>query len=186
MTLKALAPAAARDCGYARIMDIRRLSPADAAPFRSLRLAGLADMPEAFGTNHAEEKDLPLAAFADRLVPREDAAVFGAFETGTLVGIVGLRRDPAVNYHHKGLLWGMYVAPAARGQGLARHLAQAALAFARGVPGLAKVSLHVDAANAPAIALYESLGFVVFAREIDGMRVRDQRRDELQMTLRFA
>jgi len=167
-------------------MHIRRLSPDHASAFQALRLAGLLDMPAAFGTNHAEEKDLPLAAFAERLAPREDAAVFGAFEGEALVGIVGLRRDTAINYFHKGLLWGMYVAPAARGQGLARQLAQAALEFARGVPGLAKVNLQVDAANVQAIALYESLGFVVYSREADGMRVREQRRDELQMTLQFA
>jgi RimJ/RimL family protein N-acetyltransferase len=103
-----------------------------------------------------------------------------------LVGIVGLRREDRVNFAHKGLIWGVYVAPAARGKGVARELMLAALAFARGVPGLAKVNLHADAANVPAIALYESLGFVVFAREADGMRVNDRRTDELQMTLRLA
>jgi ribosomal protein S18 acetylase RimI-like enzyme len=167
-------------------MPIRRLDPADAPAFQALRLAGLLDTPAAFGRNYEEEKVLPLSAFAERLVQREDAAVFGAFDGDALVGIVGLRREEALNYFHKGTLWGMYVAPAARGAGLARELVQAALAFARGVPGLAKVNLHADAANVPAVALYESLGFVVFAREADGMRVNDRRTDELQMTLRLA
>ena len=167
-------------------MLIRRLSPSDAPAFQAVRLAGLLDTPAAFGRNHEEEKDLPLSSFADRLVQRDDAAVFGAFEGDALVGIVGLRREDALNYFHKGYLWGMYVAPAARGAGIARQLVQTALAFARGVPGLAKVNLHADAANVPAIALYESLGFVVFAREADGMRVNGRRTDELQMTLRFS
>jgi len=167
-------------------MHIRRLAPSDASAFQALRLAGLLDTPAAFGSNHAEEKHLPLTAFEERLVPRTDAAVFGAFDGDALVGIVGMRRESALNYFHKGTLWGMYVAPAARGAGVARALVQAALAFARGVPGLVKVNLHADAANVPAIALYESLGFVVFSRETDGMRVNDRPTDELQMTLRLA
>jgi RimJ/RimL family protein N-acetyltransferase len=44
----------------------------------------------------------------------------------------------------------------------------------------------VDSANVAAIALYESLGFVVFAREADAVRLDGQSRDELQMHLRFA
>jgi len=167
-------------------MHIRRLAPQDAPVFQALRLTGLRNSPSSFGTNYVEEKDLPLAAFAERLQAKDDAAVFGAFEAEDLVGIVGLRRDGARNYVHKGHLWGMFVTPEARGRGVARELVQTALDFARDVPGLAKVNLYVDAANVPAIALYESLGFVVFSREADGMRVNDRRTDELQMTLRFS
>jgi RimJ/RimL family protein N-acetyltransferase len=167
-------------------MHIRRLAPADAAAFQAVRLAALLDTPFAFAANHAEEKDTPLEAVARRLELREDAAVFGAFEGESLVGIVGLRREDRMNLAHKGHVFGVYVAPSARGHGLARDLMVAALAFARGVPGMAKVNLHVDAANVPAIALYESLGFVVFGRESDAMRVGAQKRDELQMTLRLA
>ena len=167
-------------------MHIRRLVPADAAVFQAVRLAALLDTPSAFASNHAEEKDTPLEAIARRLEAREDAAVFGAFEGDALVGMVGLRREERMNLAHKGHLWGVYVAPSARGHGLARDLMLAALAFARGVPGMAKVNLVVDAANVPAIALYESLGFVVFGRESDAMRLGAQKRDELQMSLKLA
>jgi RimJ/RimL family protein N-acetyltransferase len=167
-------------------MHIRRLLPADAAAFQAVRLAALLDTPFAFASNHAEEKDVPLDAVSHRLEARDDEAVFGAFEGDSLVGTVGLNREHQMNLAHKGHVWGMYVAPSARGHGLARDLMLAALAFARGVPGLSKVNLHVDAGNVPAIALYESLGFVVFGRESDAMRVGSQKRDDLQMTLRLA
>lgn len=167
-------------------MNIRRLSPSDAPAFRALRLAALLDTPEAFATSHVEEKDLPLAAFEARLDDQAERAVFGAFDGDTLVGVIGLAREGLLQEAHKAQLWGMYVAAAARGQGLARALMQAALVQARATPGIAKVTLSVDAANVAAIALYESLGFVVFAREADATRLAGQSRDELRMHLRFA
>jgi ribosomal protein S18 acetylase RimI-like enzyme len=166
-------------------MNIRRLSASDAPAFRALRLAGLLDKPEAFVASHEEESDQPLAYFAQRLIVQPGQAVFGAFDGDTLVGIAGLSRGTGLQTRHKGHIWGMYVAAAARGHGVARELMSSALAHARATPGIAKVTLSVDSANVAAIALYESLGFVVFAREADAIRLHGESRDDLQMHLRF-
>jgi ribosomal protein S18 acetylase RimI-like enzyme len=167
-------------------MNIRRLTPSDAAAFRTLRLAALLDTPEAFVASHEEEVDQPMAYFENRLTQRSGHAVFGAFAGDTLAGTAGLARETALQLAHKCNLWGLYVAGSARGQGIARALLEAALAHARATPDVAKVTLSVDSANVAAIALYESFGFVVFAREADAVRLHGQSRDDLQMHLRFA
>lgn len=166
-------------------MNIRRLSASDATAFRALRLAALLDKPEAFVTSHVEEVDQPDDYFARRLATRPGHAVFGAFDGDTLVGLAGLAREPLLQLQHKCKVWGMYVAESARGRGVARELLNAALAHARETAGVAKVTLSVDSANVAAIALYEALGFVVFAREADAVRLHGESRDDLQMHLRF-
>ncbi|MEO7085312.1 MAG: GNAT family N-acetyltransferase, partial [Gemmatimonadaceae bacterium] len=53
----------------------------------------------------------------------------------------------------------LFVLPEARGLGVGRSLVGACAAFARGI-GASSLSLSTQHANAAALALYESLGFV--------------------------
>jgi RimJ/RimL family protein N-acetyltransferase len=165
-------------------MTIRRLTPEDAAAFQSLRLAGLLAEPAAFGSSHAEEVGQPLEAVAQRLSPQLDRGVFGAFQADRLVGLAALGREGMHKISHKGLLWGMYVAPAARRQGHARALVQAVLGLAREVPGMRQVNLCVNARNAPAIALYAAAGFVCFGLEREALCVDGNWHDEMLMVWR--
>jgi ribosomal protein S18 acetylase RimI-like enzyme len=164
-------------------MNIRLLTPADAAVFQRLRLAALLETPESFAASHAEEKDTPLDEVARRLASRPGHGVLGAFDGEALVGMVGLGSEARAKFAHKGIVWGMYVAPAARGRGLARELMLALVALARAGTGFAKLDLVADAQNAAAIALYESLGFVVWGHELDAVRVDGQPRADLHMAL---
>jgi RimJ/RimL family protein N-acetyltransferase len=58
-----------------------------------------------------------------------------------------------------------------RRRGVGRSLVAALLEWAKGVDGLRRLSLEVFATNAPAIRLYESLGFAVDGAKRDGVRV---------------
>lgn len=74
---------------------------------------------------------------------------------GAAVGIVGIRRfdEDAAELKR------MYLAPAARGTGLGRALAENAVTAARSL-GYRRLLLDTVARMAPAIAVYEGLGFV--------------------------
>ncbi len=88
-----------------------------------------------------------------------DAAVFVAQddETGRLVGRLSLARDLHPSSRHVGDL-GLMVAAGYRRRGIGRALLGQAVSWAR-ASGISKLELHVFPWNAPAIALYESVGF---------------------------
>jgi RimJ/RimL family protein N-acetyltransferase len=166
-------------------MQIRRLTPADAAAFQALRLAALQEAPAAFGSSFEEEREFGASIIESRLAVRPDRGPFGAFSDGELVGLVALGRENMVKLAHKALVWGMYVTPRFRGQGIGRALLAAALSLARSVPGISQVNLSVNASNAGAIRLYESAGFKVFGHEPGAMLVNGELHDEVHMFLQL-
>jgi len=140
---------------------VRPLTPDDAPAYRALRLAGIAELPAAFCTTHALESGLPMAQMRQRLQPTSLQIIFGIFDDIQLVAMAGLRREAIAVVHDKAVLWGVYVAPKARGRGLGRQLVQATIEHACAIPELATVRLAVAHGNEAALALYLNCGFVL-------------------------
>src|ERR1700747_1629897 len=93
---------------------IRQLTPGDAALYRSIRLEGLKETPESFGSTFEAEFTKPLAWFFDRL---SSSVVFGAIRDAKILGVTGFAVRQEDKEAHKGLLWGLYVAPDPSGAG---------------------------------------------------------------------
>jgi RimJ/RimL family protein N-acetyltransferase len=168
-------------------MEIRQLTEADVASYWPLRLRALREEPEAFGGSYEVQRDLPLEVPAARLRAAEeapDSAIFGASdEGGRLVGMIGLQREQGVKNRHKAMIWGVYVTPEARGQGLGSALLQTALDFGRQIPGLEQVLLAVAAHNTAARALYLAAGFETWGLEPLALKLGDRYVDEEHMIL---
>ncbi len=104
-------------------MKIRILNEADAQLYQEVRLSALKINPEAFGSTYEREVKFSLEAVAERLEPTKDKFVLGAFNyDDSLVGIVTFMRENSLKTNHKGNVYGMYVAPEGRGQGLGKSL----------------------------------------------------------------
>ena len=86
------------------------------------------------------------------------AAVFVAEAGDGIVGRLSVARDPHPASAHVGDL-GLMVAPAWRRRGIGRTLLAEAVDWGR-ESRIRKLELHVFPHNEPAIALYESFGFV--------------------------
>jgi RimJ/RimL family protein N-acetyltransferase len=163
------------------MQTIRPLLSSDAVIFQSLRLRGLTECPAAFSSSLEEEADTPLSVTEARLAPKPGSAVLGCFQDEKLVGVLGVLREPQRKLAHKALLWGMYVAPEYRRNGVGRSLVSSALQYAVKELGVQVVNLGVNTANTAAIALYERLGFRTWGTERGYMSVDGVLQDEHYM-----
>ena len=158
-------------------MEIHELTEADAAAYWALRLRALREEPEAFGSSYEESKERPLAEIAQRLRAARAAGDFTlvASDHGQLVGMVTFVRAPGLKNRHNADIFGMYVAPEARGKGCGRALVEALIARARALDGVERLALAVVTTNAAARALYRSLGFTVYGVRLQALKLPDGR-----------
>jgi RimJ/RimL family protein N-acetyltransferase len=163
---------------------IRQLDDEDAEAYVELRRQALLDAPGAFTASPEDDLVATVGAVRDQLRRSPDSVLIGAFRE-RLVGTVGLYRDRHLKSAHKTHLWGMYVVPSMRGQGIASRLLASALEHARTLPGVSWVHLSVSSAAPAAQRLYERAGFEVWGREPDALRVGGEALVEHHMALRL-
>ena len=161
---------------------VRVLTAADAAGFRDIRLAGLADDPRAFSADWSAESVQDIDWFATRIASSAIFAVDG--EGGRLLGITGLSIPQNPKQRHRGHIWGVYVRPEARGAGVATAMLAAAIGAARGEVEM--LHLGVGTYNGSARRRYRAAGFVETGFEARALRVGDAFIDEITMTLLLA
>jgi GNAT superfamily N-acetyltransferase len=149
---------AERAAEESRPARVCRVAPDDWLSYREIRLAALADSPEAFSSTLEREAEFSEDTWRQRL---GESSSFLAWHGGAAAGTVtalsgevaGLPDFPGA-WH----LVAMWVRPAARGLGIGRLLVQTVIdqAAASGAPS---VLLWVFDANGRAKALYERMGF---------------------------
>lgn len=164
-------------------ITIRTLVEADTQACVNIRREMLADAPWAFSAS--VETDVGVDPDAVRARLRNPAhATVGAFDqAGSLLGVAGLRREERAKMAHRAGVWGVYVTPAARGQGLARRILEHAIEIARSWPGVVCVGLSCSEKSIAARKTYESLGFVVWGREPAALQIDASFHDEFHLIL---
>jgi ribosomal protein S18 acetylase RimI-like enzyme len=166
-------------------MEVRFLTPDDAAEWLRLRVEALERNPQAFSASLDEYRSLHPEDVKKRLWSDADGFVVGGFQDSHLVGVAGFYREKGPKSRHKGRVWGVYVTPEARSAGVGRRVMQALLRRINSIEGLDQVLLSVAATQMPAIRLYRSLGFESFATEPRALRIGEHYIDEQHMVLRL-
>jgi RimJ/RimL family protein N-acetyltransferase len=158
------------------VIELRRITPDDWRLFRELRLAALAEAPYAYGSTLAQwsgENDLE-SRWRARLsgVPCNLIAYLDGGAAG-LIGATGSNDGTVQSIS----LW---VAPFARGKGIADALIRAVCEHARTI-GARSVCSCVRETNVAARAAYERNGFID-----DGNATEKDGPPERRMMLKFA
>ncbi|HVB43524.1 MAG TPA: GNAT family N-acetyltransferase [Streptosporangiaceae bacterium] len=144
--------------GAAADVVIRRADPSQWAACRRVRLAALADAPDAFSSTLERELAFDEQAWRQRLA---SGATFLAWQDGEPVGTasgVAADLDPEHAVPGSRQLVGMWVDPAVRGLRVADRLVEAVAAEAK-AQGAARLVLWVTDVNGRARAFYQRMGF---------------------------
>ena len=136
-------------------VTLSRMAPVDWRRTRAIRLRALAEDPDAFSRTLAEESARASEFWRERLASSA-VATFVASREGLDVGLVS--GGPWGEDEREAGLFGMWVAPAARGLGVSDRLVAAVIDWAR-ASGKRRLLLGVADQNLAAIRLYARHGF---------------------------
>lgn len=167
-----------------KTLDIRPLAAIDTQAFKEIRLKATLDSPIAILPTFNEEAQRTHEENLARIQQTENQIVFGAFSDMQLIGIAGLRRESLLQVSHKATLWGVFVHPERRKEGIARQILAKLVSYARSANVL-QINLCVNAENPRAQDLYRSLGFKSFGIEPRAVRVGERFFAEEHMVLRL-
>jgi len=149
-------------------VQVRLAQPDEWTVVRDVRLAALADAPDAFASTLGRETGQPEAEWRSRIAARP---WFLAWHEGQPAGLVAMFPEQTPLPEHTAPpaappdwhLVSMWVRPEARGAGVADRLVAAVLAYARAA-GAAQVTLWVAIGNDRARGFYQRMGFVPTGR----------------------
>jgi ribosomal protein S18 acetylase RimI-like enzyme len=167
-------------------MNIRILNGTDAQPYQDLRLRALKLNPEAFGSTLEREIKFTLETVVERLKPTDYKFTLGAFDNRNLiVGMVTFMRENSPKTDHKGNIFGMFVEPEMREQGLGKSLLLELIKKVKYCNGLEQINLAVVSNNELAKRLYKSIGFQVYGVEKNALKWNGKYFDEELMALKL-
>jgi ribosomal protein S18 acetylase RimI-like enzyme len=162
--------------------QIRQLGADDSEAFSKLRRELTADNPIPMGLTMEEELARPLQGFRDQLSYPEPNAAFGAFVDGELVASAAVAWPSKLpSSRHKTTLWGVFVSPRYRRNGIGRAVVKRAIEHAEST-GVRRINLTVYVPNPAAVKLYESLKFEHCGIEPEAIRINEAYFDGCQMS----
>ncbi len=165
------------------MLIIRRLDDKDADIYQQIRLEALEKEPQSFGASYEETKRMSREAVAKRLVSSDASFMLGAFVDNILSGTCGMYQQPGSKIKHKGVIWGVYITPIQRGNGISRQLMLQTIETAKQSDEIEELLLTVVTVNTVAIRLYESLGFIEYGIQENALKVGDSYYAERMMRL---
>jgi len=138
---------------------IRKFTEDDWRTFSEIRLLALRTDPGVFASNFDQESQLSEVEWRKQLADT-NSAVFGVFDGDTPIGMTAIsvdRNDPSKK---TAILWGSWLRPDSRGQGLSTILYSARIGWAAAYPNIERIIVSHRASNLFSKAANQKFGFV--------------------------
>lgn len=165
-------------------IKLRNIQKEEVEQFREFRLGGLKNDPGSFSSTYEEDIHQSAEYYKERIGDTEDNYILGAYdENDRLIGTAGFLRESKLKTRHKGTIWGVYVSPDWRKQGIGKQLIEEIISRSRRLSDFTQINLITMVSNVGAKRLYESLGFQTFGIERNAVRANDVFHDDALMTL---
>lgn len=138
------------------MVEFRKLSAYRWRDYRDLRLEALKGDPSAFGSSFEEEE-----TFTEGEWRKKIQNVLFALSDDRPIGMVAYVFDAGHKTKHIAEIYGFYVNPDHRGEGVGTRLLEHVLLLIRRKRGIVKARLYVNTEQRAAVSLYRKTGFVV-------------------------
>ena len=148
-----------------------------------MRLEALHSEPAAFSSSYEETLAWSDEDWRGRLTDDHRLHLLARVQNRP-VGIVGGYLGSEEGDDSVAVVFGMYVTSEHRGRGIGRLLLTSLIDRLTLFPQISTIRLWVTQTQAPARALYESMGFRVVGKTDEGIVIDDRQYDELIMELR--
>jgi ribosomal protein S18 acetylase RimI-like enzyme len=168
-------------------MEVRPLSEADLDPFIELRLYGLKESPDSFLISYEQEAETGPAYFKELLGEENpNNLIFGFYMDDKLLGILGMYREHLPKLNHRMNIWGLYVHPDVRRNGVGKAMMKKAIDHAKKQESVLNIRLSVDSKNKKAIELYQKFGFIEWGVEPKATQGITDLLDDVHMSLQLG
>ena len=166
-------------------ITFRALEMDDFSSFIEIQHDAILNAPEVFGSDYDWFDALSVLSKEQRYQEYMDFPyqyLLGALnEREEILGMIGFSCEKSrKKLRHKGRIWGMYVIPEERGQGIATALVESVLETASEID-CEHVTLTVGTKNRESYGLYLRMGFSVYGTEVHAMKIEDEYVDEYLM-----
>lgn len=165
--------------------DIRAIEPHELDAWWDLRLTGLRDHPEAFGSDYETSRRAGPSSYIERgYFEGGTALLIGAFTpNGEIVAQAGAFAETGKRAHIA-CVFSVHTRSDYRGNGLGTAVVAFCIKHLRQFPHISIIGLSVTATNTHAVKTYEKLGFVAWGEEPEAIGLPDgSRHNEIHMVL---
>jgi ribosomal protein S18 acetylase RimI-like enzyme len=144
--------------------------------YRNLWLEALKETPEAFSADYETQSKVSESVWKERLnsvIQEDDAVMVFAKLNNKIIGMIGAYFDDNPKFRHIATIWGAYVKPEYRKQGVATRMANILFEKISEKKDIKKIKTYSITNGHLAVNVYQHFGFDIIGISKEELRIGD-------------